>query len=72
MQSILLLEQSYPTINWREPVAVKWLGHGYEGNKFACRVCVAHFGLKDSSTHQWETRAEAEEHIKRVHLTTLG
>ncbi len=58
------LERSFPAINWRTPVQVAW---AEEKITFACRVCIAAFGLKFDSPHQWPTSTEAQKHID-VHI----
>lgn len=55
--------QSFPSIDWLEPVKVCWP----IGTRFACRVCIADKGLRHDSPHQWASVEEAKQHIKVAH-----
>jgi hypothetical protein len=61
------LEKDFPTIAWRVPMPVQWSG----GTRYACRICVANYGLKRNSLIQWETEAEAQLHMQKHLLTGI-
>jgi hypothetical protein len=54
------LEQHFPSIAWRKPIAVAWPDREF----FACRVCIALRGLSRTSPWQWPEKTEAEHHIR--------
>jgi hypothetical protein len=54
------LEEGYPSIKWREPVAVTTP----RGSGWDCRVCIASFGKKPSDGPRFATPEEASEHIE--------
>ena len=51
-------------IEWREPIPVTWPG----GTRYACRVCIANYGLKVDSQLQWDTLKEVQAHIENEHV----
>lgn len=61
------LEAEYPWIQWRVPLPVQWPG----GTRYACRVCIANYGLGRDSDIQWNTEAEAQIHLNKHLLTGL-
>jgi hypothetical protein len=61
------LERLYPTIAWREPLAVKRFD--LRGEFFACRFCIALVGLKGKDVARLPTdREEVRRHIASQHL----
>lgn len=67
------LEQTIPSIRWRDPVMVHW-EHASEGTRemYACRICIANFGLKSASEHQWPTFRECADHVLQEHQEPSG
>jgi hypothetical protein len=61
-----LLEQLYPTIEWRSPVRIARTD-GVE--RWCCRICIAQKGLRalDLERVGFETSWEAVQHIELEH-----
>lgn len=57
------LEAKHPDIEWRKPISIVWP----DGQWFACRVCIANFGLTQNSPWQWLSYADAGRHITLEH-----
>lgn len=59
------LVERYPEIHWYEPVIIQ---HTSGGTFFACRICIALYGVKGSDmTGVPETPEEWIEHMAVVH-----
>jgi hypothetical protein len=56
-------EARFPVINWREPIVVHW----DDRQAYSCRICIAEFGLKKESAHQWRDVDQVMAHIGEVH-----
>lgn len=54
----------YPFINWREPIKVK-LSSGNEG--WSCRLCIAHYGLKDDDENAIGDLQAFDMHLANFH-----
>lgn len=60
------LRETYPWIEWDEPVAVSLMG-GPEG-LLGCRLCIGRFGLKGSDVEKlYKTRDEWKAHMRQFH-----
>jgi hypothetical protein len=57
------LATKYPDIEWHKPIPIVWP----DGQWFACRVCIANFGLTQNSPWQWLSYADAGRHIAMEH-----
>lgn len=61
----------FPAIAWREPIRVGIIG--YMREKWACRFCIAHFGLRAREHERlWDTREDAATHIAAAHPVGTG
>lgn len=60
------LEKRFPDVDWRKPLPVTTTGGA--STKFACRFCIARYGMKEADVvRQPKTRAEFEAHMKQEH-----
>jgi hypothetical protein len=61
------LQQSFPEYDWGEPVAISLAGHPEQ--HYACRLCIARYGLKAAQILQLPTDPEVvRENIREAHV----
>jgi hypothetical protein len=63
MNTLEQLETKYPDIDWRKPIEIVWP----DGRWFACRVCIANYGLTRDSAWQFLGYADAGRHLAIEH-----
>lgn len=64
--TLSFLSTRYPWIPWIEPVRVKLIEGGAE--RFACRVCIANYGLRGMDVPSLPTNEEAfRAHMREEH-----
>lgn len=62
--TLYLLGKLYPNIPWREPIKVTQGEH----ERYACRICIANFGLNGSDVSELPTDPdEVARHIEAEH-----
>lgn len=60
------LEATFPEIEWHEPIEVGVVGYAH--TRFACRYCIALYGLRARDHERlFDTFEAARDHIRSAH-----
>ena len=64
--TLTALEETYPWVAWREPIAMS--GPGVVATRYACRVCIANHGITGEDVVDLPTEADdVRRHIEAEH-----